>query len=228
MKITDERMEQLLPQNILDSELSLASKKVLTAMLDWYQNSKAIETKIVAISNKCLCAIAGVGGTSLQESLRELNDYNLVSRRIGTKLGNASEYTIHFKNLLKPLKKMTFEERFAKELESLENPISTTVQNSTLQYITEQNITEHNIPLHNIEEQNNTLQNEKKESSDFFEDFKKKVDSKLVGENEDELLDSKVRISSELSRKRMEIGSSVHSRCSSYLNRKYEEAIASV
>jgi len=67
-----------------------------------------------------------------------------------------------------------------------------------------------------------------KESSDFFEDFKKKVDSKLVGENEDELLDSKVRISSELSRKRMEIGSSVHSRCSSYLNRKYEEAIASV
>lgn len=222
MKITEERMGQLLPQNIIDSQLSLASKKVLAAMLDWYQNSKAKETKVVTISNKVLCAIAGVGGTSLQESLRELNDFNLVSRRIGTKLGDASEYTIHFKNLLKPLKRMTFEEMFSEELESLENPISTTLHNSTLH-----NITEHNITLHSIEEQNSE-EEKRKENNSFFEQFKNKVDSNLVGENEIELLAKKGEISTELMHKKMDIGSTTYNRCSMYLERMYEETIASM
>ena len=221
MKISEERMGQLLPPNITDSELSLATKKVLAAMLDWYQNSKAKETKVVTISNKVLCAIAGVGGTSLQESLRELNDFNLVSRRIGTKLGDASEYTIHFKNLLKPLKRMTFEEMFSEELESLENPISTTLHNSTLH-----NISEHNITLHDIEEQNSE-EEKRKENNSFFEQFKNKVDSKLVGENENELMDRKAEIIRKLEPMRIEIGSSTYQRCKSYLNRKYQEATAS-
>lgn len=64
-------------------------------------------------------------------------------------------------------------------------------------------------------------------SNDFFNDFKNKVDSKLVGENENELLEIKTSISTELMSKTMEIGSSTYNRCSSYLNRKYQEATAS-
>ena len=137
MKISEKRMEEILPQNIKDSELlSLASKKVLAALLDWYLNSEAKTTKVVIISNKILCSIAGVGGTSLQESLRELNDYNLVTRTIGTKLGDASKYNINFKNLVKPLQKQTFESLFSEELEeakSQETPISTIVKNSIVE-----------------------------------------------------------------------------------------------
>ena len=223
MKISEERMGQLLPQNILDSsELSLASKKVLAAMLDWYKNSEARQTKIVIISNKVLCSIAGVGGTSLQESLRDLEEYSLIARTIGTKLGDASKYIINFKNLVKPLKRMGFEEMFSEELEitkSLEKPISTIVENSIVKCSKEECSISDNRTVDDIQEKKSTFN---------FKDFMKTVDETLVGESEDELLDRRIDLSSELSKNRTNIGENLYSRCSSYLNRKYEEAIASM
>ena len=228
MKISEERMGQLLPQNILDSsELSLASKKVLAAMLDWYKNSEARQTKIVIISNKVLCSIAGVGGTSLQESLRELEEYSLIARTIGTKLGDASKYIINFKNLVKPLKRMGFEEMFSEELEitkSLEKPISTIVENSIVKCSKEECSISDNRTVDDIQEK--SIQEQK--STFSFKDFMKTVDETLVGESEDELLDRRIDLSSELSKSRTNIGENLYSRCSSYLNRKYEEAIASI
>lgn len=220
MKISEKRMEEILPQNIKDSELlSLASKKVLAALLDWYLNSEAKTTKVVIISNKVLCSIASVGGTSLQESLRELNDFNLVTRTIGTKLGDASKYYINFKNLVKPLQKQTFENLFSEELEeakSQENPISTIVKNS----IVENSIVK-NRKVQSSIEQTST-------DNKYFQEFKGFVDENLVGENEGELINKRVEISNNLKKKELEIGKTMCNRCSSYLNRKFEEAVASI
>ena len=224
MRITEEMMGQLLPQNIIDSEeLSLASKKVLAAMLDWYKNSQANQTHIVIISNKILCAISRVGGNSLQEALRELSSYNLVTRTIGTKLGDASKYIIHFQNLIKPLKKMTFEEMFSKELESLENPISTIVKNSIVKSSKVENIIEESSKEKKSEEDTS-----KAKANNYFNEFTQIVNRTLVGKNEDELIQRKVEISEELESKRMELGSSVISRCNLYLKRKFEEALVLV
>lgn len=220
MKISEKRMEEILPQNIKDSELlSLASKKVLAALLDWYLNSEAKTTKVVIISNKILCSIAGVGGTSLQESLRELNDYNLVTRTIGTKLGDASKYNINFKNLVKPLQKQTFESLFSEELEevkSQETPISTIVKNSIVENRTVQS---------SIEQ---TSTDKLSTDNKYFQEFKGFVDENLVGENEGELINKRVEISNNLKKKELEIGKTMCNRCSSYLNRKFEEAVASI
>ena len=147
MRITKERMNELLPPGILESELDLATKKVLAALCDWYLNSKATESKIVIIDNKKLVYIAGVGGNSLQTALRQLQDYNLIDRKIGAGLGNASQYIINFKQMVKPLKRKTFAELFNLELdeeETLEKPISTIVKNSILQVSTDKSITSKN------------------------------------------------------------------------------------
>lgn len=220
MKISEKRMEEILPQNIKDSELlSLASKKVLAALLDWYLNSEAKTTKVVIISNKVLCSIASVGGTSLQESLRELNDFNLVTRKIGTKLGDASKYYINFKNLVKPLQKQTFESLFSEELEevkSQENPISTIVKNS----IVENSIVKSRTVQSSIEQTST--------DNKYFQEFKGFVDENLVGENEGELINKRVEISNNLKKKELEIGKTMCNRCSSYLNRKFDEAVASI
>lgn len=225
MKISEKRMEEILPQNIKDSELlSLASKKVLAALLDWYLNSEAKTTKVVIISNKILCSIAGVGGTSLQESLRELNDYNLVTRTIGTKLGDASKYNINFKNLVKPLQKQTFESLFSEELEeakSQETPISTIVKNS----IVENSIVKNRTVQSSIEQ---TSTDKLSTDNKYFQEFKGFVDENLVGENEGELINKRVEISNNLKKKELEIGKTMCNRCSSYLNRKFEEAVASI
>jgi len=147
MKITEERMNEVLPPNILESELELATKKVLAALCDWYLNSLAKESGIVIISNKELAAIACVGGTQLQKALRQLQDYNLVDRIIGTGLGNASQYRINFKQMMKPLKRKTFAELFNLELEepeSSEKPISTIVQYRIVQSSSDKPIPSYN------------------------------------------------------------------------------------
>jgi hypothetical protein len=106
-------LEQL-PSNILDSELSLVAQKTLGALLLWTENSKAIESGIIAIDNKLLCKIGGVGHTKLKEALAELKLYGLVDRKLGNGLGNASEYVINFEALEQPLKKRSIRDRFGK------------------------------------------------------------------------------------------------------------------
>ena len=118
-----------LPTNITESELSFAAQKTLGALLLWTENSKAMESGIIAIDNKTLCKIGGVGHDKLQEALADLKLYGLVDRKVGEGLGNASEYTIHFEELEKPLRKRSISERFAQFMnksKSLETPIRTT------------------------------------------------------------------------------------------------------
>ena len=62
----------------------------------------------------------------------------------------------------------------------------------------------------------------------YFQEFKDFVDENLVGENEGKLINKRVEISNSLKKKELEIGKTMCNRCSSYLNRKYEEAVASI
>ena len=154
-------LEQL-PSNILESELSLAAQKTLGALLLWTENSKAMESGIIAIDNELLCKIGGVGHTTLQNALAELKLYGLVDRKVGTCLGNASEYDINFEALEQPIRKRSIGERFARfkvKAQSLETPIGTTLHNISLHNNTLHSITDHNKPYHNSTEHNNSEHN---------------------------------------------------------------------
>lgn len=136
MKITEQRMEELLPQNIKDSELSLGTKKVLTALMDWYLTTEARNTGIIIINNSKLCAIAGVSPSTLQEAIRDIEEFELGRREVGTGLGNASKYYLNFEAFTKPLKRKSFEELFLSKSDtskSSETPISTIVKNSIVE-----------------------------------------------------------------------------------------------
>lgn len=62
----------------------------------------------------------------------------------------------------------------------------------------------------------------------YFQEFKDFVDENLVGENEGKLINKRVEISNNLNKKKLKIGKTMCNRCSSYLNRKFEEAVASI
>ena len=62
----------------------------------------------------------------------------------------------------------------------------------------------------------------------YFQEFKDFVDENLVGENEGELINKRVGISNNLKKKELEIGKTMCNRCSSYLSKKFEEAVASI
>lgn len=62
----------------------------------------------------------------------------------------------------------------------------------------------------------------------YFQEFKDFVDENLVGENEGKLINKRVEISNNLKKKELEIGKTMCNRCSSYLKRKFDEAVASI
>ena len=119
------------PEHIAQSDLlSLASKKILEALLDYLDNSQASTTRRIYINNKTLCRLAQVGHSVMFKSIKELKQYSLVDRIQGKDRGTASEYIIHFDKLEEPLRKKTFNEFFAKDIEmakSQETRIGTTI-----------------------------------------------------------------------------------------------------
>ena len=123
------------PEHIAQSDLlSLASKKILEALLDYLDNSQASTTRRIYINNKTLCRLAQVGHSVMFQSIKELKQYSLVDRVQGKDKGTASEYIIHFDKLEEPLRKKTFHEFFAKDIEmskSRETPIGTTITTPT-------------------------------------------------------------------------------------------------
>lgn len=119
------------PEHISESaELSLASKKLLEALLNYQFNSKAYDTGKLFINNATLCKLSKVGHSQLMKSIVELKMYSLVDRVQGGERGNASEYIIHFEKLKEPLKRKSFDDmfgRFMKGGQSLETPMGTTI-----------------------------------------------------------------------------------------------------
>lgn len=143
--MTTKSLLEVLPTNIVESEeLSLASKKMLGALIDYYSHSQAKETQRLFMSNDKICETANFGKSTLFKATRELEMYDLIEKKSGKartqgQKSEASEYILHIDNFIKPLRKKTFENlmsMFPKSwLKNSGNPLQdcSTVQNSTVQ-----------------------------------------------------------------------------------------------
>ena len=116
VKITKERMSQILPQTVKDSDLSVYAQKVLATIINYHLiNEKVRTTGFLAINNEDLRKSAGVGKNYVIEALRELIECKLIDRKVGAKwkVGEqkmASEYRLILENLKKPIKKPSSDE----------------------------------------------------------------------------------------------------------------------
>lgn len=230
-----EEMMDRLPSNVKESDvLRLESKKILAALLELLLHSEAKQSGVIYVGNGMLRKLSGVGSSNLLSGIGQLIDYELITRvkgsvrKVQTEKGQASEYRINFKKLKEPIVEKTFDDlfsQFCEEPQSLEKPISTTITTT----ITTSNTTTTSNTISNSTSTSIETSNENTTSnSNYFEEFTEDVNKRLVGEDEDELLAKRVEISNKLSSKRVELGSRLYQRCTTYLNRKYEEAVASM
>ena len=235
MKISQERVEQILPQNIKDTTLLTENaKNVLAVLMHCLLVSKgAEESGFLIKGNKELRELLQMNRDYMMDALRELEEYDLIKRVQGKtrkqgEKAQASEYHFNWDNIFdKPLKKKTSEELFQRFRKSsgtpsgttITTPITTSTKTSTKTSI--KTSTETSIKT-STETEISTSNN------NYFEEFTENVNKRLVGNDENELLEKRVELSSELLRNRIQIGSSIYTRCASYLNRKYEECIASM
>lgn len=229
MKISKERVEQILPQNIKDNTLLTENaKNVLAALMHCLLVSKgAEESGFLIKGNKELRELLEMNRDYMMDALRELEEYDLIKRVQGKtrkqgEKAQASEYHFNWDNIFdKPLKRKTSEELFQRFRKSSGTPSGTTITTPTTITTSTSTKTSTTTSIKTSTETTTTNNN-------YFEEFTEDVDKELVGEDENELLEKRVELSNSLSRKRIEIGSSLYQRCTSYLNRKYEEAVASM
>ena len=223
-----EEMFDRLPSNIKETEiLRLPTKKVLAALLELLLHSEARESRVIYASNARLRKLSGISSNDLLPSIEQLIDYDLITRKVGTvrkecEKSEASEYTINMKKLKEPLVEKTFDDLFSEFLEdeeSLEMPINTAIT-TTITTSTTTSTT------NSIESTTSTTTSST--DNKYFQEFKGFVDENLVGENEGELINKRVEISNSLKKKELEIGKTMCNRCSIYLKRKFEEAVASI
>ena len=195
--MTTNLLLQILPTNIVESEeLSLASKKMLGALIDYYSHSQAKETQRLFMSNDKICETANFGKSTLFNATRELEMYDLIEKKSGKartqgQKSEASEYILHIDNFIKPLRKKTFENlmsMFPKSwLKNSGNPLQdcSTVQNSTVQNSIVQNSIEQSREDKNSIEQSR----EEKLSVDKSSEDELRIDEKSLEKNiEDELI----------------------------------------
>lgn len=226
MKITEERVEQVLPPNIKNSDLSDLEKTTFAALLHSLSISKgAQESGFLVISNKKLFSVIGGRSENIMTALRTLEEYDLFKRVVGKsrvegEKSTASEYHFNWDNIFnKPLKKKTSEELFSKFFKSLETPMGTPITTP----ITTSTTT---TTLNTIETKTSTeIPTTNNNNNNYFNEFTQMVNKTLVGKNADELLERKLEIGKELESKRMQLGSSLVARCNLYLKRKYDEAL---
>ena len=235
MKITKERVEQILPQNIKETTLlSDNAKNVLAMMMHSLLVAKgAQDSGVLVISNNRLRALLEMNRDYMLNAIRELEEYELVTRIVGKtrtegEPSTASEYHFNWDNIYnKPLKKKTSEELFSKFFKPSGTPSGTAITTTITNTITTAIATSSAIASTNTIINSNTMTNsnensiEKKELT--IETFQKEVEPLLECKYEDELINKKLDIIKNLNTKRLEIGENMYNRCLSYLNRKYSE-----
>lgn len=225
-----EEMFDRLPSNIKETDiLRLPTKKVLAALLELLLHSDARESRVIYAPNARLRKLSGISSNDLLPSIEQLIDYDLITRKVGTvrkegEKSEASEYTINMKKLKEPLVEKTFDDLFSEfleEEESLEMPINTAITTTT-------SITTSTAISTSTSSTTSTSTTTSSTDNRYFQEFKDFVDENLVGENECKLINKRVEISNILNKKELEIGKTMCNRCSSYLKRKFEEAVASI
>ena len=116
IKISEERVSQVLPQTVKESDLSDYAKKVLATIINYHLvNAKVRETGFLAISNSDLRESAGIGKEYLMSAVQELIECRLITRIAGSKWKKgeprrATEYILMKENLAKPIAKPSAED----------------------------------------------------------------------------------------------------------------------
>ena len=131
IKITDERIDAILPKNIKDSEvLNETDKKVLGAILHYFLIlDKAKVNRYVILTNEDLRKTICIRKASVLSSVQNLIELGLIKRESGKswtqgEKPQASKYYVNWDNLKKPIKKPEFEDLFSSFISS-ETPMGT-------------------------------------------------------------------------------------------------------
>lgn len=146
IKITNERIEQILPVNIASSDvITKNAKKTLATIMNYFYTLDVVkENRCLMISTDMLREAVGIKKESMLAALQELIEHDLIIREIGKrwKKGEkpmASTYTVRWENLTKELKKKTPEDLFSAFLQvpdnqggnySISNSVSNSISNS--------------------------------------------------------------------------------------------------
>ena len=119
IKITTERMNQVLPKEIIETDaLSDNAKKVLAVIINYhFVHEKVKNAGFLAINNATLRNSVELKMNKMKDAISELIECNLIKREAGKtwKHGEkhtASTYTVYWDNLKKEIKKPTFDELF--------------------------------------------------------------------------------------------------------------------
>lgn len=130
IRISEERVEQILPQNIKDTDvLSDNAKKTLATIMNYYLLLEEVKNNgYVYLNNKTLGLSVGLRNSNMLSAVLELIEHNLITREVGKRRtegepSTASVYRVMWQNLTKPLRKNTFEELFSEFLKSSETPL---------------------------------------------------------------------------------------------------------
>lgn len=133
IKITDERMAEVLPSEIKNTDvLSNNAKKTLAAIMNYYLLLEEVKKNgYVYLSNELLRLSVGIRKNDVLSAVQELIECDLIERQAGRRRTQceramASTYRVKWQNLVKPLKKKTFEELFSEFLKPSETPLGTT------------------------------------------------------------------------------------------------------
>lgn len=130
IRISEERQNQILPQNIKDTDvLSDNAKKTLATIMNYYLLLEEVKNNgYVYLNNKTLGLSVGLRNSNMLSAVLELIEHNLITREVGKRRtegepSTASVYRVMWQNLTKPLRKNTFEELFSEFLKSSETPL---------------------------------------------------------------------------------------------------------
>lgn len=116
IKITEERINQILPQTVKDSTLSNEAKKLLATIMNYYViHSKVRAEQCLIINNNELREASGIGMDYMLSAKRELVEAQLITivpgrKRTKGQKGLASQYRLVRENLTKPVRILTAEE----------------------------------------------------------------------------------------------------------------------
>lgn len=134
IRITEERQNEILPQNIKETDvLSDNAKKTLATIMNYFVILDiAKSSNYLVCPNSVLREAVGIRNNELLNAVQELIECDLIERQVGHKRvegekATASIYVVKWSNLTKPIKKKnTFEELFSEFLKSSGNPLGTT------------------------------------------------------------------------------------------------------
>ena len=159
IKITDERIDAILPKSIKDSDvLNNNDKKVLGAILHYFLIlDKAKENKYVILTNEDLRKTVCIRKAYVLSSVHNLIEMKLIKRECGKtrKKGEkpqASKYYVNWSNLKKPLKKLEFEDLFSDFIPS-EKPSGTVDIDTDIDTDEDTVIDEDTVPVIDIDKE---------------------------------------------------------------------------